>query len=136
LRRLKDAGFLLIVVSNQPDVARGAQSRQAVEELNTALRDALPVDDFYVCFHDSADECGCRKPNPGLLLAAAAERNIDLRRSFLIGDRWRDIDAGAAAGCRTVLIDYDYDERLSEHAPDFRTRSLSGAVEWILAKAR
>lgn len=135
LRRLKDAGFLLIVVTNQPDVARGSQTREAVEELNAAIQAALPVDNFYVCFHDRADGCGCRKPKPGLLLEAAAYRNIDLQRSFLIGDRWRDIDAGAAAGCLTVLIDYHYRERQPENAPDYRAGSLSDAVEWILAAA-
>ena len=135
LSRLKRAGFLLIVITNQPDVARGTQTRKAVEELNTAVRTALPVDDFYVCFHEASDECGCRKPKPGLLLAAAAERNIDLRRSFMIGDRWRDIDAGATSGCRTVLIDCHYDERAPESTPDFRTTSLNAAVEWILVES-
>ena len=100
-----------------------------MEELNAALGAALPVDKFYVCSHDDADRCGCRKPKPGLLFEAAAGRNIDLRRSFLIGDRWRDIDAGAAAGCRTVLIDYRYDERGPDHEPDHRAASLHDAVE-------
>jgi N-acetyl-alpha-D-muramate 1-phosphate uridylyltransferase len=132
LRRLRDAGFLLIVVTNQPDVGRGTQTRQVVEELNAAVGAALPVDDFYVCFHDGAEGCGCRKPKPGLLVQAAGDRNIDLQRSFLIGDRWRDIDAGAAAGCRTVLIDYHYNERGPENAPDYRAGDLSDAVQWIL----
>jgi len=134
LHRLKSAGFLLIVITNQPDVARGIQSSEAVEHLNAAVRAALPVDAFYVCFHDGSHQCGCRKPKPGLLLEAAADWNIDLRRSFMIGDRWRDIDAGAAAGCRTVLIDYRYDERVPENVPGYRTDSLTDAAEWILAK--
>lgn len=133
LARLKEAGFLLIVVTNQPDVARGTKPRGGIEELNDLVRASLPVDGFYVCFHDGPDGCGCRKPKPGLLLAAAAERKIDLSRSFMIGDRWRDIDAGAAAGCRTVLIDYGYNERTPEKSPDLRCASLSDAVNWVLA---
>ncbi|HUI78489.1 MAG TPA: HAD-IIIA family hydrolase [Bryobacteraceae bacterium] len=132
LRKLRDAGFLLIVVTNQPDIGRGTQTRQAVDELNAAVKAALPVDEFYVCPHRGAEGCACRKPKPGLLLQAASERNIDLRGSFLIGDRWRDIDAGAAAGCRTVLIDYQYGERGPETAPDYRAGDLSDAAEWIL----
>jgi D-glycero-D-manno-heptose 1,7-bisphosphate phosphatase len=93
----------------------------------------LPIDDFLVCWHDDGDACACRKPKPGLLLEAAGRYGIDLGRSFLIGDRWRDIDAGAAAGCRTVLIDRKYGERQPEHAPDFRTDSLEAAVAWILS---
>jgi len=136
LRRLKDAGFLLIVVSNQPDVGRGTQSREAVEELNAAVRRALPIDDFYVCFHDGAEGCDCRKPKPGLLVKAAGERNIDLGSSFMVGDRWRDVDAGAAAGCRTVLIDYGYKERGPEKEPDWRVGGLIEAADRILAAAR
>ncbi|MGA7239089.1 MAG: HAD-IIIA family hydrolase [Bryobacteraceae bacterium] len=132
LRRLKDAGFLLIVVTNQPDVGRGIQSREAVEQLNAVVAAEVPVDAFYVCFHDSADGCRCRKPKPGLLAESAMDWNIDLRQSFIIGDRWRDIDAGAAAGCRTVLIDCHYDERVPDHAPDCRAESVSQAVNWIL----
>ncbi len=132
LRRLKDAGFLLIVVTNQPDVGRGTQSREAVDQLNSAVQAELPLDGFYVCFHDGADGCDCRKPKPGLLVRAARERNIDLRRSFMIGDRWRDIDAGASAGCGTVLINYHYDERAPDNAPDYRAESLSHAVNYIL----
>jgi N-acetyl-alpha-D-muramate 1-phosphate uridylyltransferase len=130
--RLKAAGFLLIVVTNQPNVMRGAQTRENVEEQNAAVRAAVAVDDFYTCFHDDADACGCRKPKPGLLLEAARDRNIDLPLSFMVGDRWRDIDAGASAGCRTVLIDYGYDDPQPVKGPDYRARSLGEAVEWIL----
>lgn len=132
LARLKQAGYLLIVVTNQPDVAKGTQSRQGVEELNAAIGAALPIDEFLVCWHDDRDQCDCRKPKPGLVLMAAAHHGIGLDRSFLIGDRWRDIDSGAAAGVRTVLIDRGYRERAPGNAPDFRTDSISTAVDWIL----
>jgi histidinol-phosphate phosphatase family protein len=132
IRRLKEAGFELIVVTNQPDVARGTLTRETVDEMNALVAAAMPVDAFYVCAHDGKDDCACRKPQPGLLLNAAQERNIDLSRSYMVGDRWRDVDAGAAAGCRTVWMDYGYDERGPEHAADYRTKSLGEAVEWIL----
>src|SRR5450432_2479217 len=135
LARLKHAGYLLIVVTNQPDVARGRTPRRVVETIDTAIGAELPIDDFLVCWHDDADACACRKPKPGLLLEAAGRYGIDLSRSFLIGDRWRDIDAGAAAGCRTVLIDRKYRERQPDHAPDFRTDSLTEAAEWIVVAA-
>jgi len=131
LSRLKAAGFLLIVVTNQPDVARGLARREDVEAMHSALRAALPLDGCFVCYHDDAEGCACRKPLPGLLLQAAAEHGIELERSFLIGDRWRDMDAGAAAGCRTVLIDRGYRERPPEHTPDARAGTLGEAVEWI-----
>jgi len=132
LARLKDAGFVLLVVTNQPDVARGTQSRAAVEAMNDAIGKALPIDDILICWHDDREDCACRKPKPGLLLEGAARHGIDLRASFLIGDRWRDIDAGAAAGCRTVLIDRRYRERGPTAEPDFRTNSLTDAADWIL----
>ena len=134
LARLKAAGYLLIVVTNQPDVARGTTPRQSVEAINAALGQALPIDDFLVCWHDDGDACGCRKPKPGLLLEAAGRYGIDLSRSFLVGDQWRDIDAGAAAGCRTVLIDRGYRERQPEHPEDFRADSLRAAVAWVLER--
>lgn len=132
LARLKNAGFLLLVVTNQPDVARGTQSRAVVEAMNRSLAKQLPLDGFLVCWHDDDACCTCRKPKPGLLVEASARHAIDLGASFLIGDRWRDIDAGAAAGCRTVLIDRGYRERGPAAEPDFRTISLSSAVDWIL----
>ncbi|HWB86683.1 MAG TPA: HAD family hydrolase [Bryobacteraceae bacterium] len=133
LARLKEAGFLLIVVTNQPDIARGVTPRAAVDAVNAALGAVLPVDDFFVCWHDDRNRCECRKPKPGLLLEAAAKYDIDLAQSFLIGDRWRDIDAGAAAGCRIVLIEYSYREREPAHTPDYRTNSLTAAAAWIIA---
>ena len=135
LGRLKEAGFLLLVVTNQPDVARKTQSRDVVEAINAVIQAGMPIDEFFVCWHDDAAACDCRKPKPGLLQAAAAKWNIDLRRSFMIGDRWRDIDAGAAAGCATVWIDRQYNERAPHALPDFHTDSLQSAVEWILASS-
>jgi D-sedoheptulose 7-phosphate isomerase len=132
LNRLKERGFLLLVVTNQPDVARGKQTRENVEAMNRRLRDTLPLDDVFTCFHDDSDACDCRKPRPGLVTLAAKQYDVDLARSYLAGDRWRDIDAGAGAGCRTVLIDHGYSERTPASAPNARVRSLTEAVEWIL----
>ena len=129
LRRLKDAGFVLVVVTNQPDVARGTQSRETVEAMNARLADALPLDEIRVCYHDDADDCDCRKPKPGLL---TAQPDYDRSRSFMVGDRWRDVEAGRRAGCRTVLIDRGYAE--PSVPPDARVGSLTEAVDWILQR--
>jgi D-glycero-D-manno-heptose 1,7-bisphosphate phosphatase len=131
LARLKSLGLALIVVTNQPDVARGAQSRDTVEQIHDRIRRALPVDDFVTCCHDDAAGCACRKPKPGLILEGAARNGADPARSFLIGDRWRDIDAGEAAGCRTIWIDRGYLERGPSRPPDARVASLAEAAAWI-----
>ena len=132
LARLKEAGFELIVVTNQPDVARGKQTKEAVEAIHAALAAQLPIDEFCACYHSDADRCACRKPKPGMIEEAARRRGIDLNLSFMVGDRWRDVDAGATAGCRTVLIDCHYPEREPDHAPDFRAADLAAAANWIL----
>jgi D-glycero-D-manno-heptose 1,7-bisphosphate phosphatase len=131
LALLKQLGFLLIVVTNQPDVGRGVQSRAAVEEIHDALWSKLPIDEFFVCYHDDREGCDCRKPAPGLILRAAEEHAIRLTSSFLVGDRWRDVDAGFHAGVQTVLIDYGYSERGPDHEPAVRVKSLMEAAEWI-----
>ena len=133
VRLLRKAGFLAVVVSNQPDVARGTQSRETVESINHQLGSTLDIDHFQICYHDDDDNCHCRKPKPGLLLDAAALLDIGLGSSFLVGDRWRDISAGTAAGCRTVWIDHGYQERRPDGF-DFRTTSLPDAAQWILAQ--
>ena len=97
LRKLHEAGYLLVVVTNQPDVARGTATRAGVDAINGKLARELPIDEFRTCFHDDADGCDCRKPLPGALLAAAREHGIDLARSYMVGDRWRDVEAGRAA---------------------------------------
>jgi len=129
LGRLRAAGYALIVVTNQPDVARGKQTREGVQAIHDHLATLLPVDEFRVCFHDDDDGCHCRKPKPGLLTATPAHA---LARSIVVGDRWRDIEAGRRAGCRaTVFIDYEYDEPAPVNA-DTRVRSLAEAADWIL----
>ena len=128
LMLLRDAGFTLVVVTNQPDVARGTQTRAAVEEFHDVLLRRLPLDAIRVCFHDNSDHCQCRKPLPGLLLEDADE--VDFARSFMVGDRWRDIEAGRSAGCRTIFIDCNYQEK-QPTTFDFRTDCLSHAAEWI-----
>jgi D-glycero-D-manno-heptose 1,7-bisphosphate phosphatase len=134
LARSRSAGFLNIVVTNQPDVARRTQTRAAVEDMNRALMEALPIDDVFVCYHDDSDRCLCRKPLPGLLLQAAQTYDLELSVCYMIGDRWRDIDAGRAAGCRTVLIGNGYNERLPLQPPDLLAGSLLEAVGRIEAE--
>jgi len=137
LRALKAADLLLIVATNQPDVARGTQQRDVVESMHARLRATLPLDDLFVCYHDDRHDCACRKPRPGLLLEAAAKHRIDLRASYMIGDRWRDMGAGRGAGCATVWIDRGYTEPWPEGcAPDHTVTSLAGAAEWILLRSR
>jgi D-glycero-D-manno-heptose 1,7-bisphosphate phosphatase len=131
---LKRAGFMLIVVTNQPDIARGRQTLGAVEAIHTALRQALPLDDFVLCTHDDSAHCDCRKPQPGLLIEASRKHDVDLSRSFMIGDRWRDVEAGANAGCATVWIDCGYRERQSSIKPSATVNSLRAAADWILAQ--
>jgi D-glycero-D-manno-heptose 1,7-bisphosphate phosphatase len=133
LARLHKAGFLLIVTTNQPDVARGKQTRAGVEAMHEVLRAQLPLDEIRVCYHDDAAHCECRKPAPGMLLDAAREHQIDLPSSFMVGDRWRDIESGRRAGCVTILIEYGYAERQAD-LPDARVASLAQAADWILTR--
>jgi D-glycero-D-manno-heptose 1,7-bisphosphate phosphatase len=128
---LHGAGYMLIVVTNQPDVARGTTPRAIVEEINTYLATHLPIDEFRTCYHDSSDGCDCRKPLPGSLLAAAKKHNINLWKSYMVGDRWRDIEAGMSAGCKTIFIDYGYNEKVPE-VTNYRVKSLTEAAQIIL----
>ncbi len=131
LRGLKEAGFVLIVVSNQPDVARGTTPQVTVEVINAYLAERLPIDRFIMCYHDSSDGCDCRKPRPGMLLAGAREFGVDLTSSFMVGDRWRDVEAGIAAGCKTIFIDYGHDEK-NPKICDYRVLSAHEAFMAIL----
>ena len=130
---LRAAGFLTIVATNQPDVGAGIQTRATVDAIHRDLRRRLMLDDVRVCYHTDADGCACRKPKPGMLIDAAADWHIELRRSFMVGDRWRDIDAGRAAGCHTILVGGGYDERPAEGF-DVQLESLLDASRWILAQ--
>ena len=133
LRQLKQSGFLLIVVTNQPDVARGTQTRAEVEAIHARLKARIPeLDAFYVCYHDDKDGCHCRKPKPGLMTDAAEDWLVDLADSYLIGDRYRDVEAAQAAGCIPVWIDYGYAEREPKQPPAARLASLADATAWIL----
>ena len=132
LQALRDAGYLLICVTNQPDVSRGKQKLEVVEAMHARLMKELPLDQIYSCFHDDADNCDCRKPKPGMLLQAAREHEIDLARSFMVGDRWRDIEAGINAGCRTAFIDLHYGEK-QPATFDVKVASFAQAAAWIVA---
>jgi D-glycero-D-manno-heptose 1,7-bisphosphate phosphatase len=133
-RALKAAGYLLIVATNQPDVGRGTMSRETVDALHAFMCTQLPLDRVEACFHPGkgASDCDCRKPRPGMLVRAARDLGIELSRSWMVGDRWRDVDCGHAAGCRTIFIDWGYREVLKAQ-PDFRVRSLTEAAEIILS---
>lgn len=130
LNKLHAANYLLIVVTNQPDVARGTANKADIEKINTELSSQLPLDFIKTCYHDSSDCCICRKPHPGALLEAAKEHNVDLSRSFMVGDRWRDIEAGRRAGCKTFFVNYRYTEQQPE-MPDFIVSSLLEAQKII-----
>jgi D-glycero-D-manno-heptose 1,7-bisphosphate phosphatase len=129
VKRLREGGLAPIVVTNQPDVARGLIAPQTLAAMHERLAAALPVLDIFVCTHDSSAACTCRKPKPGMLEAAAVKWNIDLQRSFMVGDRASDIEAGRAAGCRTILIDRPYSGATT---PDARVRTLGEAVDAVL----
>ena len=137
--RLKAANFLLVVITNQPDVGRGAQAREAVEAMHSKLQSALPsLDRIQVCYHGGdryGQPCDCRKPQPGLIVRTAAELNIDLKRSYVIGDRWRDIDCARAAGCGAIFIQRNYGERLRQ-PPDFIATDFNDAVNAVLRDIR
>jgi D-glycero-D-manno-heptose 1,7-bisphosphate phosphatase len=136
LRNLRAAGFLNIIVTNQPDVASGKQRREVVEAMHARLIGEIPIDLVKVCYHKDADGCACRKPKPGMLLEAARELDVDLNESFLVGDRWRDVEAGQAAGCRlSFYIDYGYQEKRPE-PPYVSVKSLVEAAADILARGR
>jgi len=133
--RLKAAGFRLVVATNQPDVGRGTLKAEVVEAIHAEMCRRLPIDRVEVCCHpgQGLSDCDCRKPKPGLLLHAARELGIDLAQSWMVGDRWRDIDCGAAAGCKTIFIERHYNEKLREQ-PTFSAGNLAEAADIILSE--
>jgi len=135
LNALRRRGFRLVVVTNQPDIARGKMSRDIAYRINGHICSQLPIDAAEMCEHDDADGCDCRKPRPGMITRAAGRDGIALSESFVVGDRWRDIEAGRRAGCRTILVGDGYGESLRS-PPDIAVATLGEAVEWILAQGQ
>jgi D-glycero-D-manno-heptose 1,7-bisphosphate phosphatase len=132
LSRLAAFGYVLIGITNQPDVARGTQSREMVESFNRLIQSRLPVRQIFVCYHDNADRCDCRKPKPGLILQAANEYGLDLSRSWMVGDRWKDIAAGQSLGLKTIFVDYHYAEAYEGLPADFTVVDTSELADIIL----
>jgi D-glycero-D-manno-heptose 1,7-bisphosphate phosphatase len=133
LGRLRVAGYLLVVVTNQPDIGNALIAKYVVEEMHVRLRGAMPIDAIFACCHSQAAACDCRKPKPGLLINAANELRIDFASSYMVGDRASDVEAGQAAGCRTVFIDLSYNEQ-KPAAPTFTVRSVAEAADVILGE--
>lgn len=131
LNLLKAAGYVLVVVSNQPDVGAGMISDTVMAEMNRRLLDSFPIDAIKICTHTRDAMCLCRKPAPGLLIEAGRELALSLSDSFMVGDRSSDVEAGQAAGCRTVFIDLDYNEP-KPSSPTFTVRSISEAAKVVL----
>ncbi len=130
LESLHQLGYLLIVITNQPDVSRGLVKKANVEIINQALLSSLPIDEIKTCYHDDSDNCICRKPLPGAIFEAASKYQINLSKSFMIGDRWRDIEAGQKAGCQTLLVKANYSER-EPIKPNYIVSSLLEAQKII-----
>lgn len=133
VRRLKQAGYKVVVVTNQPDVGAGRVARSVVEEMHARLESEMAPDAIKACYHTKEQDCDCRKPKPGMLLEAASEMNIDLGASVMVGDRASDIEAGARAGCLTAFIDLGYTSELPPENPDRKVESLAAATDWILS---
>lgn len=129
LDKLKAAGYLLICVTNKPDIERGLMTQADVDAIYAKMRALLPLDDVLICYKEGS---ACYKPNPGLLLMAQKKYGIEMAESFMIGDRWRDIGAGQNAGCKTIWIDRAYAEQKPEPPADYTCHSLTEATTWIL----
>lgn len=139
-RTLHAAGYVLVVATNQPDVGRGTTPASLVDAMHARLCEWIPeIARIEVCFAPGQGldhpENRRRKPEPGMLLDAAAALGLDLARSWMVGDRWRDIDCGARAGVRTVFLDLGYQEKLRA-TPDFTVPNLAAAARIILANPR
>ena len=130
-RAFAEAGLALVVVTNQPDLARGALDVDELEAMHTLLRAELPLDDVVVCPHDGKEGCWCRKPRPGMILDAARRLGLDLDHSVAVGDRWRDIDAAHRAGVASVWIDWGLGEPLKD-SPGARFGSLAEARDHVM----
>ncbi len=132
IKRLAEQGYVLIGITNQPDVARGTQSREIVEGINAMIQSRLLLREIFVCYHDNNDNCDCRKPKPGLILQAVEKYGIDLSQSWMVGDRWKDIAAGQAAGLKTIFVDYHYSEPYNGPLADFTVHDMTKVADIIL----
>jgi D-glycero-D-manno-heptose 1,7-bisphosphate phosphatase len=126
---LKRNGYKTILVSNQPDIARGHITQDVLDKMMQRVSEEILLDDIFVCPHEDDHHCACRKPKPGMILEAAKKWKIDLRASYVIGDTWKDMEAGKTAGCKTILLDAVYNRDVRS---DFRVTSLIEAVDIIL----
>jgi D-glycero-D-manno-heptose 1,7-bisphosphate phosphatase len=129
---LRGRGFKIIIITNQPELARGYISRDLLDRMTDRIRQEAPIDDLFLCPHDDGDRCLCRKPKPGMLIEAARKWGVDLKTSFFVGDTWKDMEAGKAAGCTTLLVDAVYNR---EVRCDFRVQSLPDAASLIINHA-
>lgn len=130
LKIFKELGFLNIIVTNQPDIARGLLAKKDLEKMHDHIKGSLPIDGILLCPHDDKDMCLCRKPKPGLLKKAEGKWGIDLSRSYLIGDTWRDIEAGNVAGCTTVLLNKPYNRECARNC-DLNVDSLNELAQFL-----
>lgn len=132
MKKLSKAGYTLIGITNQPDVARGTQSRAMVEKINVFILEHIPLKEIFVCYHDNQDQCDCRKPKPGLILQATKKYDLDLSRSWMVGDRWQDIAAGQAVGLKTIFIDYKYSEPYQGSPATYNIEDTNSVASIIL----
>ena len=133
VKMVRSAGFPVIVITNQPDLTTGKQTPEVLAQMHAVLKEAVELDDIFVCPHVDEDDCDCRKPKPGLIRAAADRWSLNCTRSVMVGDRWRDVEAGRAAGCATVFIDNGYAEMRPDGA-DLIVASLAQAKSFIIEK--
>lgn len=130
LAHIKNMGYLVFCITNQPDISRGLITKLEVEEINDILWTVFPqIAKFMYCGHDNADNCICRKPQPGMIISLAREYEVDLSKSWVVGDRWRDIEAGKSAGCRTIFYNYRNQGEISNSIPDFTVKSPEGLIK-------
>ena len=132
VQRLRDAGFLCIVFTNQPELATGQLLQDDLDEMHRRLREAVPVDDIFFCPHHRSEGCRCYKPALGMIEDAVARWDVDLASSYVVGDRWRDVDAGRAAGCYSILIERPYSKATWASV---RVSTLTDAVNEVLRHA-
>jgi len=128
LKKIKRLGFLIIIITNQPDISRRLMSREELDKMHSLLLKKLAVDRIFVCPHDDKDKCSCRKPKPGMIKKALGEMNIDPSESFMIGDTWRDIGAGKSANLKTILLDAPYNKDVQS---DLKVKNLKEIFEII-----